>query len=255
MGRLFPETSTQISLREMKDRVQNALFLAAAAMIGSFPMFLYQFEQFSGSLFTYPPSSERLFYLSLTQSMIVFALAFLCALVGFLYSERLKLPKFGRPADAPLWLSLGLTFGLVFTPLSYLAIDRQIIRLIPGVFPTHWLWASANMLGGAITQEVIARFGLLTIGIYLLGRWGFKGHPWPAIALISLFGSFGTVVFLLKFELAQKLTLSQLAPTLMMVFVLQWIFGELYVRKGFMAALCVHFGLSVKLVIYALLLD
>ena len=255
MGKRPQETSLQIGLNEMKERIQNAIFLAAAAMLGSFPMFLYQYQHLSGYIFTPQPSEERLFYLSLIQSVIVFALAFLCALVGFLYSARLKLPKFGSPADALNWLSFGLALGLLFTPLSYFVLDREMMRLIPQMYPTHWPWAIGNMLGGAITQEVISRFGLLTIGIYLLDRWNFKGYPWPAIALVSLFGCAGTYVSLLKFDLAQRLFPSEIVLALIIVFILQWVFSEAYVRKGFLAAVCIHFGLSVRLLVYALLLD
>ena len=239
----------------MKNRIQNAFFLAAAAMLASFPMFLYQFRHLTGSIFYHQPSAERLFYLSLTQSFMVFALAFLCALVGFLYSESLQLPEFGRPGFFLSWLPMGLILGLVFTPVSYFVIDRDIMRLVPRVFPRDWPWALGNMLGGAITQEVIARFGLLTIGIYLFRRLGFKGHPWPAIALVSLFGCAGTYIFLLKFNLAQEFVFSQIAIGLTMAFFLQWAFCEVYVRKGFLATSCIHFGLNIKLFLYALMLD
>ena len=247
--------STQFGLKEIKDRVQNAFFLATAAMLASFPMFLYQFRHLTGSVFSHQPSAERLFYLSLTQSFIVFALALLCALVGFLYSESLQLPEFGRPGHFLAWLPMGLVLGLVFTPVSYFTVDREIIQLVPQVFPRHWPWALGNMLGSAITQEVIARFGLLTIGIYLFRRLGFRGHPWPAIALVSLFGCAGTYIFLLKFDLAQEFLPSQIAVGLTMAFFLQWIFCEVYVRKGFLAASCIHFGLNIKLLVYALILD
>ena len=247
--------SKQIAWKEMKDKVQNAFFLATAAMLASFPMFLYQFRYLTRSIFSYQPSAERLFYLSLTQSFILFALAFLCALVGFLYSEPLKMPAFGSPRHFLTWLPLGLALGLAFTPVSYFVVDREIIQCAPRVFSRHWPWALGNMLGGAMTQEVIARFGLLTIGVYLFRRLGFMGHPWPAIGLVSLIGCAGSYVFLLKFDLAQEFFTSQIALGLATAFFLQWIFCEVYVRKGFLAALCIHFGLNIKLFVYALVLD
>ena len=60
---------------------------------------------------------------------------------------------------------------------------------------------------------------------------------------------------LLKFDLAQKLALSQIGAALIIVFFLQWLFSEIYLRRGFVAAACIHFGISVKLLVYALLLD
>jgi hypothetical protein len=255
MGKHPQGVSTQIGLKEMKDKVQNAFFLATASMLSAFPMFLYQFRHLTGAIFSHQPSAERLFYLSLTQSFIVFELSYLCALVVFLYSESLQLPEFGGVGHFLTWLPMGLVLGLVFTPLSYFAVDREMIQLIPRAFPRHWPWALGNMLGGAVAQEVIARFGLLTIGIYLFRRLGFRGHPWPAIALVSLFGCAGSYIFLLKFDLAQKFLPSQIAAGLTMAFFLQWIFCEVYVRKGFLATSCIHFGLNMKLFVYALVLD
>jgi len=155
----------------------------------------------------------------------------------------------------PMNLPLGLALGLAFTPVSYFVVDREIIQCAPRVFSRHWPWALGNMLGGAMTQEVIARFGLLTIGVYLFRRLGFMGHPWPAIGLVSLIGCAGSYVFLLKFDLAQEFFTSQIALGLATAFFLQWIFCEVYVRKGFLAALCIHFGLNIKLFVYALVLD
>jgi hypothetical protein len=255
MNRRSRQLAAAFKFTEMKEKIQNAVFLAAVTMAASFPMFLYQFQHMAGSTFAHSPARDRIYYLAMTQSIIVFALAFLCSLVGFLYSERLRLPGFGKAAHFLPWISVGLGVGILFTPVCYFLIDRNIYHLIPEAFPSLWAWAVANMVGGVIAQEVIARFGLLTIGIYLLDTWGFRGHPWPAIAVVSLFGTLGTYLFLLRFDLAGRLLPGQLLASLAFAFFLQWLYGEVFIRKGFLAAACIHFGLSVKLLLYAVLLD
>ncbi len=238
----------------MKDIIRNSVFLAAAAMFGTLPMFQYHFRQFAGSLFTRQPTAEQIYYLAVGQSFIVFLLAFLCSLVGFLYSERLQLPEFGKASDIPRWLCIGLALGLFFTPISYYFCDREVFRVIPEIFPGSWHWALANMSGIALAQEVIVRFGLLTIGIYLARRWGLKGHAWPVITVISIFGATGTYMFLAKFDLMHKLIPSQLIISLAMAFFLQWLFCEVYLRKGFLAVLCIHIGLDIKFLVYSLII-
>ncbi|MCP4112271.1 MAG: CPBP family intramembrane metalloprotease [Desulfobacteraceae bacterium] len=245
----------KIEWNVMKDKMRNSVFLAAAAMFGTLPMFQYHFRHFAGSLFTRQPTAEQIYYLALGQSFMVFLLAFLCSLVGFLYSERLQLPEFGKTSDIPGWLCMGLLVGLFFTPISYYFCDREVFRVIPEIFPNSSLWALANMSGIALAQEVIVRFGLLTIGIYLARRWGLKGYAWPVIVVISIFGALGTYVFLAKFDLVHKLFPSQLLISLIMAFFLQWIFCEIYLRKGFLAVLCIHFGLDIKFLVYSLVIS
>ena len=245
---------TRLEWNEMKNRIQNSVFLAAGAMFGSLPMFHYQFKNLSGSIFTIQPTAEQIYYLSVCQSFMVFSLAFLCALVGFLYADRLKLPGFGKHSDVMFLLPVGLVLGLAFTPVWYFAFDREIFLIIPEIYPASMAWALASMMGVAISQEVIVRFGLLTIVLYFLDRWGFEGHPWPAIAIISTFGSFGAYLFMVKFNLAELLSSYQIAILLISAFFLQWGFCEVYLRKGLLAAFYIHFGLSVKYLIYAIMI-
>lgn len=239
---------------EIKAKMQNSVLLAGAAMAASFPMFMYQYRHLSGLILDYKPAPELLDNLALKQSVIVFFAAFLCALVGFLYAERLRLPVFGKTADIAVWLPRGLLIGTALTPVFYLAIDRELSRIFPSLFPNPWPWALADMLGSAITQEVLARLGLLTIGIYFLDRWKFKGYPWPAVAAIAMFGTLGTYLFLTRFGIAQKVSIYHFLISLFLAFGLQWIFCAIYLRWGFVAAVCIHIGLNVKYLIYAVML-
>ena len=235
----------------MKNRLQNAVLLSAAAMFVSLPMFYERYVRFSDSIFKKPPTAEQLFYLALSQAFMVLAIAFLSALIGLLYQDRLRLPGFGKFGDIRAWLPVGLLAGLAITPIAYYAADRELMAAIPNLFPRDWQWAVVDMAGGAIAQEIIARMGLLTIGLYFMDRWKFKGHPWPAIIVVSAFGASGTFFSMAGHNLAFQLLPNQIILCLLLAFAGQWVFCEIYIRKGFFPAVSVHFGMSVKYLVYS----
>jgi hypothetical protein len=237
----------------VKETVQNALLLSGLVMFACLPMFRYQFQYLSADIFIQPADPVMINRLALMQSFIVFLLAVLCSLVGFTYARRLELPGFGTFSDLLYWLPLGLLAGVLFAPVYYFLVDRALMQRIPEMFPASPVDALALMIGGVIPQEVIARFGLLTIGVYFWKRRR-KGRPWPLIAGVSLFGAAGAYVTLAKFYLNHKIPPVQMGIVLATVFLLQWLFCELYLRRGFVTATCIHLGLTVKLLIYALFL-
>lgn len=245
--------ATTLDWPTTRDGIRNAVLLAGATLFAAFPMFHYQYQRLAGLLLTVPPPPELLQALALQQALLVFLMALLCALVGFLYADRLQLPRFGTLADIRFWLPAGLLGGLLLTPLTYLIVDQSVLALQPALFPDTWSWALAEMLGSALTQEVLARFGLLTVALYFLQRWHFRGWPWPAVLLIATLGVAGTALFLSRFDLLSQLTTPTLFSALALAFGLQWLFCVIYLRWGFLAVVSVHVGLAVKWLVYALL--
>ena len=244
--------SMPYSWAEMKDRSRNAVLLAAASMFGALPMFQYQFRYLTDTIFIRQPSPDRVYYLAVSQAFILFSLALVCSLIGFLYSERLKLPGFGTLNDIRKWLPIGLMAGLLLTPVRYFVLDRKILATTPQIFPESFPWAVSHMIGTSLPQEVIVRFGLLTIGIYLMRKMKLKGYPWPALIVVSIFGASGTFVSLTKFNLAQKFPPSYILILLIMTLLIQWLYCEVYIRKGLIAAICIHSGFPIKYVVYAM---
>jgi hypothetical protein len=243
----------KIRWEEVKDRTRNAFFLSTLAMFASLPMFHYRFLHFGPYIFSRQPTASQAYYLALSQSFLVLVAAFLSALVCFLYRDRLGLPRFGQPADIPPSLIAGLAAGLLLTPAAYYFCDSVILQRIPSVFPDHMGWALAHMVGGAIVQATVFRLGLMTIGLYFLHRWRWRGYPWPVILPVAAFGAAGNYLLLVKFNLVHMLPPAQAAIAAILSLLLQWLYCHVYWRHGFIAATAFHAGMDVKLLVYALM--
>jgi len=243
----------KILWEEVKDRTRNAFFLATLAMFASLPMFHYRFLHFGTHIFSRQPTAAQAYYLALSQSFLVLVAAFLSALVCFLYRDRLGLPRFGRPADIPLSLIVGLAAGLLLTPVAYYICDNIVLQQIPAIFPDQVGWALSHMFGAAIVQETIFRLGLMTIGLYFLHRRRWGGYPWPVILPAAAFGAAGNYLLLIKFNLIHMLPPAQLAISTFLSLLLQWLYGHVYWRRGFIAAAAFHGGMDVRLLVYALM--
>jgi hypothetical protein len=243
----------RMSFMDARNRMQNAVLLAGAVMLLTLPVFYYQYAHMMRSLFTRQPTARQLETLALGQSIIVFALALLCSLVGFLYYERLGLPGLGRAHELKRWAPLSLLLGLILIAPFYWLMDGKLMGLLPAAYPHPWPWALAWAAGNALSQEVVARFGLLSIGVYLL-RWrGYQGHPAAAIAAVSLFAVVCSALFYARMGLSTLISPQQALAWLAMAFAAQWVIGETYVRKGLLAALCLHLGLAARAVVYCFL--
>ena len=192
--------------------------------------------------------------LALFHVLLMFGACLLCALVGFLYTPRLGLPGLKiREGDRKL-IALYLAAGLLTAPLAYFLVDMDLREKIPEYFPAHLGWALAQTLGRALAPEVIARFGLVTIGVYLCRWLRFSGHPWPAPLAVAGFAMLEAWVGLERLGLQPGLdpfTLSCLG----LAFVSNVIFGEIYLRRGLVPALVLRLGVELKYPLYALFLS
>ena len=108
------------------------------------------------------------------------------------------------------------------------------------------------MAGTALTQEVVGRFGLLTIGVYLLRRLDLSASNRPAILAVSAFAAFG--VLLTAGRLGLRPPAFQLVLAAGYHFAVNWVLGEVFLRRGLIAVVCLHAGLNLKLLIYSFIL-
>jgi hypothetical protein len=247
----FMTGAPRLTLAEARNQVHNAVLLAGLCMFVSAPRYYFLFQRFAPHFFNKKsPTLELLQILSVGQALIMFGVALLCCLVGFMYAHRLSLPGLGWDPGLKKWGPLALALGIAAMPVFYFALDRSLVARLPEFFPRPWYLALLQAAGSALEQEVMARFGLVTIGVYLL-RWrGFRGHAWPAGLIVSVFMPLAEFLYISRLAFSAVFLGWQLAVYLGLSFVFQWVQAEVYLRKGLVAALAVHFGLGLRLVLY-----
>ena len=240
------------SLAEMNERVKEAVILAGACFLASFPLMYDQVPAMMAPQLLAPLTPDQTLNYVLYHVLLIFAAALLCALVGFLYSPRLQLPGLGDWKRERRWLPLYLLAGLAVVPVSYYLIDAELRRRLPGYFPESVLWALGHTLGRTLAPEVIARFGMTTIAVYLVRWLGGKGHPWPAVLAVALFGAVGSWIAQGRLGLQPGLNLFTLTGV-GLAFGSNLVFGEIYLRRGLWVVLAVRLGIELKYPIYVLL--
>lgn len=223
-------------------------------MILSYPYFLFDLTRAAPVIFPRPPDPANLQILALGQAIILFGAALLCALVGFLYAERLGLPGRGKPASALRWSLLGLPAGIIAAPVAWFLVDQDMVRIIPGYEPSSWPVSLTRMAGGALAREVVLRFGLVTIAVYFLRRFKLSADNWPAAVAISLFAATGTFLQLGRLQCLAEFSDPRLILIVGAAFVENLVLSILYLRRGLLAAVALDAGLNLKLLIYSLLL-
>jgi hypothetical protein len=244
----------RLSPSAMREGVSSAVILAGTAAAAAYPMIYYQSLHLVSPLLPKPMNPDQTLVFTIGHVLLLFAACLLCALVGFLYSPRLDLPGFGSWRRDRRFLILCFAAGLFLVPGSYFFLDHNFRARLPAYFPADLSWALAMTLGQTLAPEVIARFGQITIGVYLLRWLRFSGHPWPAVLAVAILGAAGSWISQTRLHLDPGLnsfTLSCLA----FAFLSNLLFGEVYLRKGLLAALALRLGLELKYPLYAWLLS
>ena len=136
--------------------------------------------------------------------------------------------------------------GIFFAVLSYPLFDRVLLQLLPEMYPDSPLWALGYVIKTPLFDEIIFRFGFLTLIHRLL-----RNRP-AAIVLSSIICVMGAVrmfSFLgIEFGFNLLTILSMIARVGSGL-----ILGYLYVRKGLLHTMTLQAIIELRLVLLALL--
>ena len=99
----------------------------------------------------------------LGQFIAVLFLCLVCAGVGVFFSRRYGLGGLGSKQTLRMSLPWLFVFALVGAPVVFFAFDRHFAPIAWIYYPTDPVRAVVAMISNAVTGEIIARFGMMTI--------------------------------------------------------------------------------------------
>ena len=170
----------------------------------------------------------------------------IASLVGSVFAKRYGLAGLGdwRSLHRARWLIVGLAPALSLA--TYLLFGRAIAERVPGYYPEALHWSAAKVLKGALFDEVVARFGMMTI------LCGVVRRIWLANLLQALFFT-GLAVLGLSFyavePAASAYFLASIAASVGIHLYLGWAFA----RYGLLVAMAFHLAYGLKFIVHAAL--
>jgi len=238
----------KLNYQQVKSIFQNAILLSGFAMFCVAPMFYHNLKIWVNTNDQLSPENFQQLYLN--QLCLFFILVFLCSIVGFLYQTRFNL-HFGRFKQIKGWAMVGGIMGLLATPLLYFSIDSLLLTVRPDLYLLSSPFAIAEMLGSAISQEIILRFGLLTLFIYFSRLFKIQFY-FPMVFLISSFTLFNIYQFLVNYQVIEYINTQTLYLLLASAFLLQCLLCYIYLYFGLIAVIAFHVMFNIRFLIYAL---
>lgn len=217
-------------------------FLATLLAIPYFYFLLFDFPRKSG-LSEFGDAYAILW----GQTAMIFIVCMLSALAGSVFTKRLDLPGLGigrRWLNEWPYLVAG---GLVLMLIIYLTFDRYFYSVSPASYPDLSLYMVLLPLKGAFTEELILRYGLVTIAA------GICRNRYGGAALVS---GFATILSLKYFEFAgiplewNYVCIMQL----ILSFTANLILGTVFVTRGLFSAMTVKLMLEMRYALAAGLL-
>lgn len=198
--------------------------------------------------------AQAAFYLFLAEFAFAAFCVFACSCVGFLLSERYRMPGPGNIRELKSSSQMFVIIGIIAFPFGYFLHDRIFMMGTsqhgwPAMIPQGVGWSLALMAYGALFKEVVFRFGLITLISGL-----FRGrHPWWAVAVVTAFAgvlSFQELVFV-KHRLGFDITTVSIYIWALMF---NAVLGAVYVKKGLWATMAARLCVDFRFVLYVLIM-
>ncbi|MGE0085993.1 MAG: hypothetical protein AB7S75_16415 [Desulfococcaceae bacterium] len=179
------------------------------------------------------------------ELFLLFLICFLSSMTGFIFSKKAGLPGFGSQEDWFRSLPLLLLLGLVMIVFSWLLFDRHFIKISPVSYPDHPVYLLFFPLKGAVTDEVIMRFCLLTICVGILRR------RIAGIFIVSVFASLLTLKYFRFIGISPGFNYFFLMQMLLS-FVSNFLLGYVYVTRGLLQSMTLKLIFGAKYVLIVL---
>jgi hypothetical protein len=172
-------------------------------------------------------------------------LVVLAALIGSVFAERNKLAGIGDlGAVRRAWRYVAV--APVLAVASYFVFGRALAARLPGWFPSELEWALLYAIKGAVFDEVVARYGMMTVFAGLTRIWVanllqaifFTAMIWKGLGFFGMAASWD----------------GPFIAAVVSSFGLHLLFGGVCARHGLLSAMCVHLVYDLRFALHALLL-
>ena len=174
------------------------------------------------------------------------AAAALAALIGALFSERHGLPGLGTWADLRAALRRFGPVAAIASALGYAVVGRALAARVPGTSPDTLGWALVVWAKAAVFDEVIARYGMLTV------VWSVTRRRWLANGLQAAFFT-ATVVQGLGFLGVAPSADPTFAGALALTFAGHLAMGAAQLRYGLRTTVALRALFEVRYLLHAVL--
>ncbi len=218
--------------------------LACVATFLSVPYFHYLLVQAPGqnSMQSFPNPYGILF----SQSGLYFVICLLSIMVGYGFKSRYRLPGFGRIDQWRKSLPALLLIGLSVLVFSYLVFDRYFMAVSPVPPPDSFVYLIAIPLNGTLTDELILRFGFVTLGV------GLCRNKTAGVALVAFFAAMLTEKYF-RFTGIEPGMDHLFAIRFVLAFSINFLLGYLFVTRGLLYSMTVRLVLGLRYPLLALM--
>ncbi len=226
-----------------RETAGKSLILSEVCVIAALPYLYYMY--FIGMrkiiLKTFLP--EHLPYLMMFDVWYIFIATFLCGLCGFGWSKTYGLAGFGSFSDIKHnWLKL-LIIGVLIAVVSCLFFDRSFRAMAPYYYPKNPVCALFMPLNSAIFIETI-RFGMVSLVQRLIKNSHFANFSIAFFFAIAGLKSFSFVGVNFDWTFVAL-------TCFILTIVLNVVYGYIFIKKGVVCAIFVHFVAELKFLILA----
>jgi len=217
----------------------TAALVAMAAVVGIAPYVYYlsrvRFAHLIGQQAPWRSPVELMRAELLSIGLVVLV----AALVGTLAARRYGLVGIGDRALVRQARSLLLFAAPALGVLSYLLFGRALAARVPGIYPSSLGWALGHALKGALFDEVVARYGMMTI------LCGVVRNHHLANGLQAVFFTVQAVLGLSFFGVRPDLS-SFFVANVAATFLTHMVLGAVFAKYGLAAVMLFHLGVGIQ---------
>ncbi|MCX5868187.1 MAG: hypothetical protein NT009_12055 [Proteobacteria bacterium] len=233
------KTAPGIGRKKLKEGLEDTVILTGLSIISCYPYFLYLWLQSPSETIGLHLEDRDFNSFLQGEVLVVLGASFFSALVGRFFSRRYGLAGLGSFAEMFQEIHKFALLAIILIPIFLFVLDPIIFKKMSILNPRN-LWAAAGVtLKSSIFEEIVLRYGVITILAGLLRRTYLAVFIGAVLAtLLGIRSGFMTGMSL---EPSISLILMVTVSLLLNLF-----YGYLYASRGLISAMAAHLLIAFK---------